>query len=201
MDSFIHCPTCGNPFRVELLPAGTLAACPSCKSQFAVPPLPPENPSTGDQDTLPPRFEPFLQQQLPKIESVASSVKHVVDRLSLVQFVCWFVIAALHLLLLLLGVIGAIVAMFDRDQNVASSIVSLPMLQFVFAIYLIPTHIALFRNHKSSAPIFVINLLLGWICIGYVVSLAWSLYGIGTSPNTGNTTSNPIDRSGGSAAS
>ena len=83
---------------------------------------------------------------------------------------------------------GVFTAMFNRDLDVGSAIVGVPMFQFLFAIYLIPTHIALFRNHKSSATIFVINLLLGWICIGFIVSLAWCLYGIGTSSTASNAT-------------
>jgi hypothetical protein len=44
-----------------------------------------------------------------------------------------------------------------------------------FVFYLIPTGIAVLRNHPNGVPIFVVNLLLGWICIGWIVALVWSL--------------------------
>lgn len=41
--------------------------------------------------------------------------------------------------------------------------------------YFLPTIIALKRDHRNMAPIAVINLLLGWSLIGWVIALAWSL--------------------------
>ena len=102
----------------------------------------------------------------------------------------------MHLLLLLLCVVSLVKAMFDRDLDGTSLIVGVPLFQFLFAIYLLPTHVALFRNHKSSATIFVINLLLGWVCIGYVIALAWCLHGIGTSLNGHDAANKPLDTKG-----
>jgi len=41
--------------------------------------------------------------------------------------------------------------------------------------YVLPTIIAVLRSHPKAAPITVVNLLLGWTCIGYIVALVWSL--------------------------
>jgi ABC-type transport system involved in cytochrome c biogenesis permease component len=41
--------------------------------------------------------------------------------------------------------------------------------------YLIPTIIAIMRDHRNKVPIFVVNLLLGWVGIPWAVALAWSL--------------------------
>lgn len=41
--------------------------------------------------------------------------------------------------------------------------------------YFLPSIVALQRNHQSAAPIFVINLCLGWTLLGWVVALAWSV--------------------------
>lgn len=41
--------------------------------------------------------------------------------------------------------------------------------------YLAPTLIASRRGHPNSGPIVVVNVLLGWTLIGWVVALAWSL--------------------------
>lgn len=45
----------------------------------------------------------------------------------------------------------------------------------LLAAYLIPTIIAIKREHRNKVPIFVVNLLLGWIGIPWAIALAWSL--------------------------
>jgi hypothetical protein len=42
-------------------------------------------------------------------------------------------------------------------------------------MYLLPTIIARVRNHRQTGPICVINMLLGWTFLAWVVCLAWSL--------------------------
>jgi low temperature requirement protein LtrA len=51
---------------------------------------------------------------------------------------------------------------------------------FVFAVaalglYLLPSVVAVARRHHTAATIVVLNVLLGWLFIGWVVSLALSL--------------------------
>ena len=41
-------------------------------------------------------------------------------------------------------------------------------------LYLIPTIVALMRDHPSKGGIIVLNVLLGWSIIGWVISLAWA---------------------------
>lgn len=41
-------------------------------------------------------------------------------------------------------------------------------------LYFIPTGVACIRSHKNTASIFLLNLLLGWTFIGWVISLVWS---------------------------
>lgn len=43
-----------------------------------------------------------------------------------------------------------------------------------FVFYFLPTLNALRRKHMSSGAIFVVNLFLGWTCIGWIVALAWA---------------------------
>jgi hypothetical protein len=45
-------------------------------------------------------------------------------------------------------------------------------------IYFAPTIVAAIRRHPNTAPIVVVNILLGWTLVGYVVALAWSLTAI-----------------------
>jgi len=44
----------------------------------------------------------------------------------------------------------------------------------LFTIYFLPWFIAMLRKHPQVAPIFIINLFLGWTLIGWVIVLAWS---------------------------
>ncbi len=41
--------------------------------------------------------------------------------------------------------------------------------------YFLPTIIALIRGHKNALAIFLLNFLLGFTLIGWVVSLVWSV--------------------------
>lgn len=42
-------------------------------------------------------------------------------------------------------------------------------------LYFIPGIIASIRGHHDAAAIWVTNLLLGWIIIGWIVALIWSV--------------------------
>ena len=45
----------------------------------------------------------------------------------------------------------------------------------VVALYFAPTAIAVLRDHNNALPIFLLNLILGWIYgIGWVAALIWS---------------------------
>jgi len=51
----------------------------------------------------------------------------------------------------------------------------LPFFGFGFVMYFIPTIVALARNKRDTLSIFLLNLLLGWTLIGWVVALIWSV--------------------------
>ena len=42
------------------------------------------------------------------------------------------------------------------------------------AIYFAPSFVATHRDHAQVVPIFLVNLLLGWIVIGWIVALVWA---------------------------
>jgi len=54
---------------------------------------------------------------------------------------------------------------------------SIITLLLVITVYLAPTFLANKHKHKKTASIFVINLLLGWTVIGWIICLAWALNG------------------------
>jgi hypothetical protein len=49
-------------------------------------------------------------------------------------------------------------------------------------MYFLPSIVAGARAHQSTAAIFVLNLLLGWTVIGWVVALIWSLSAVWRPP-------------------
>ena len=42
------------------------------------------------------------------------------------------------------------------------------------AIYFLPSFVAIRRGHNNSLAIFALNLLLGWVFIGWVVAMVWA---------------------------
>jgi uncharacterized membrane protein len=46
---------------------------------------------------------------------------------------------------------------------------------FLIYIFLLPTIIALKKSHQDRTSIILINILLGWFLIGWVVALVWAL--------------------------
>ncbi|MFC1916194.1 superinfection immunity protein [Chloroflexota bacterium] len=43
------------------------------------------------------------------------------------------------------------------------------------ALYFLPTIIGAVRHKRNLAAIFLLNLLLGWTVIGWIIALIWSL--------------------------
>jgi hypothetical protein len=41
-------------------------------------------------------------------------------------------------------------------------------------LYFLPSVVAYNRNHKDFAGVLIVNLLLGWTVVGWVVALAWA---------------------------
>jgi T4 superinfection immunity protein len=56
------------------------------------------------------------------------------------------------------------------------------ILLFLLGMYFLPSIVAGARAHQSTAAIFVLNMLLGWTMIGWVVALIWSLSAVWRQP-------------------
>jgi hypothetical protein len=56
-----------------------------------------------------------------------------------------------------------------------NGLVYVVFLLFSLFVYFLPSIVAFARNHVQAAPIFVINLFLGWTLIGWVGCLAWAV--------------------------
>jgi hypothetical protein len=48
----------------------------------------------------------------------------------------------------------------------------------IVALYFLPAIIASRRNHHDKNAVFLLNLLLGWTFIGWVLALVWSATGV-----------------------
>lgn len=50
-----------------------------------------------------------------------------------------------------------------------------PIFGFGFILYFLPAIIAFARSKRDAVSILVLNLLLGWTAIGWVIALVWAL--------------------------
>ncbi|SHG52776.1 Short C-terminal domain-containing protein [Fodinibius roseus] len=48
------------------------------------------------------------------------------------------------------------------------------MVWVLFGAYFLPSLVAMLRRHDNTGSIFVLNLLLGWTILGWVIGLVWS---------------------------
>ena len=50
-----------------------------------------------------------------------------------------------------------------------------PIFGFGFVFYFLPTILAFARDKRDATAILVLNILLGWTVIGWVIALIWAL--------------------------
>ena len=48
----------------------------------------------------------------------------------------------------------------------------------IVVAYVVPTIISISRKHPNNGSICVVNLLLGWTIIGWIIALAWAVSNI-----------------------
>ncbi len=68
-----------------------------------------------------------------------------------------------------LGLVGQ-----SDSENAGGAIGSLILLGLLVAFYAVPSVIAIARDHHNKLPIILVNVFLGWSCIGWVAALVWS---------------------------
>jgi len=54
-------------------------------------------------------------------------------------------------------------------------VVGLVGLAVLGLLYLLPTMLAVYKNKRSTGGILVLNLLLGWTGLGWVIALIWAI--------------------------
>jgi hypothetical protein len=61
-----------------------------------------------------------------------------------------------------------------QDAGTAIGVGLLILMMIGLIGYVIPTIIALARRHPKKGPIILVNLLLGWSVVGWIVALVWA---------------------------
>lgn len=46
---------------------------------------------------------------------------------------------------------------------------------FLMVLYMVPSLVAIFRGHKDVVSILLINILLGWTMVGWLIAFIWSI--------------------------
>lgn len=62
----------------------------------------------------------------------------------------------------------------DPGSTLATLIFAPPFILAGLVFYICPSIIAYSREHENFVPILIINLVFGWILVGWVASLAWA---------------------------
>ena len=57
------------------------------------------------------------------------------------------------------------------------------VLFLLLIVYLLPGVVAWMRGHRNQNAIFVLNLLLGWTVLGWIVALVWAMMADRDAPN------------------
>jgi hypothetical protein len=61
------------------------------------------------------------------------------------------------------------------ENSEPSGAVTLIFVVFAFVVYFLPTIIAKMREHYNQNAILLLNLILGWTGIGWVIALIWAV--------------------------
>lgn len=81
---------------------------------------------------------------------------------------------ALGLLILTLGFSGAFLAS-GEGIPISETIFMGIFFSILLALYLLPGLIAVSKGKNNRTAIFILNLLVGWTLIGWLIALIWSL--------------------------
>lgn len=147
----LQCPHCRSVMRVGDQFGGKAVKCPQCNDVFKVPParailVAAAPPSIEEDDEGSIVDQPSSWE---RANSIADSASKAISTLVTIGLVAFLVCVGF-----------------------SSPFAGLVLL--LVAIYFLPTLIASSRGHQNSAAIFVMNLLLGWTLIGWVMALVWS---------------------------
>jgi hypothetical protein len=99
-----------------------------------------------------------------------------------------FMVAGLCFLALLVLLVG----LAREDENLLAPM-NFFMFLAIFAVYLLPTALAFYRDCESTLWIAMLNVFLGWTVLGWVLALGWANSGkTRPLPPTGHPPSHPL---------
>ncbi len=76
--------------------------------------------------------------------------------------------------ILALALVVAATAAIGSGTNTASVVAVIIFVPSIIALYFAPAILANWRKHPQRMPIAVLNTLLGWTLLGWVVALVWA---------------------------
>jgi hypothetical protein len=57
----------------------------------------------------------------------------------------------------------------------AGIVAAIALIALAVMVYFVPTLVAIHEEHRNAAAIGVLNLLLGWTVLGWIVALVWAV--------------------------
>jgi hypothetical protein len=81
------------------------------------------------------------------------------------------------ILLILVITIGLFILVFDKGiiEVWIFSLMPILVLVLAFVLYFLPSIVAYNQKHHNADAICVLNLLLGWTFLGWVIALVWAV--------------------------
>lgn len=180
MPLILTCPGCGIEINAPPMRAGYVFSCPSCRAPITVPGLPV---AALIQEPIPPA--PPAPDMRP-VQRAFPQPHRAPNEATLIGIICVVV------MFVLAGTMGSYyiawksdtrptIVTKDGDRQVPEKDATLASPIFIAGtaitvLYFLPTAIAVLRSHTNLAGIFVLNLLLGWMILFWILALIWSVW-------------------------
>ena len=76
--------------------------------------------------------------------------------------------------IIIVGVCFLIYQLFANNPAIGQTLFTIAVVAFFASLYLLPSIVASSNKHVNLAAIFVLNLLLGWTILGWIIALVWA---------------------------
>jgi hypothetical protein len=73
------------------------------------------------------------------------------------------------------AVIGTVLAWFAGADFAQLGGHGVGFLALLLAVYFLPAIVAYWRQHHNAAAILMLDLLLGWTALGWIIAMVWAL--------------------------
>lgn len=84
------------------------------------------------------------------------------------------------------GIESQVIELSSKLGNIGTIIFLLCVAIGTLIVYFIPSMIAHYRRHNNMLAIFMLNLFLGWLCVGWIISMVWACTNnVATPPTSG----------------